>query len=378
MDAGKVGLEIELMAPRQSSRQVLAEALAEASGGAIRRIFYPQSERSHIPGKPLLENLTLGFEVRDRQGQVLAWCVDDLTLQADCDRAHPPCPGWYRIVGDDIRFMPIIQHLTDARRPLDEVLYPVAQTLGLELHRGPGGMTKLTAEVGNPIAIAAPLPGERERPCELITTPLTPDQFPLLEQWLQLAQKLGFYAPVEGATHLHFDGPPLCSASTMRNLINLLWAYGSTLKALVGSNPHCQRLGTWPEDLWALVQSPGWGDLTWAQATEQLKAIPLTKYCDFNIKNLVYPLRHKHTFEVRILPVHLELPPILAEISLMTALIQRAQDSTPVAARPSLPADSDSIRGLLAELSLSPAQHRYWQTQSNSVAMAQKLAQQSP
>ncbi|MBD2114253.1 MULTISPECIES: amidoligase family protein [Cyanophyceae] len=83
---GRVGLEIELMAPRGSSRQALAEAIAAAYGGSVSRIFYPQSEHSQIVGTPVLENLTLGFEVRDAQHQAIAWCVDDLTLQADCDR----------------------------------------------------------------------------------------------------------------------------------------------------------------------------------------------------------------------------------------------------------------------------------------------------
>jgi hypothetical protein len=365
MNIGKVGLEIELMAPRQSNRRVLAEAIARAQGGAVRRIFYPQSELSQIPGTPVLENLTLGFEIRDGQGQVLAWCVDDLTLQADCDRSHLPIPGWYRIVGDDIRFMQIIQHLTDARLPIEKVLQPVAQTLGLDLHQGSNGMAKLTAEVGNPIAIVAPLPGERHRPCELITAPLAMDQLWQLEPWLRLARDLGFYAPVEGATHLHFDGPPLCSAPTLRNLVNLVWAYGPALKWLMGSNPHCQRLGTWPEALWNLVQKPGWSELSWASALEQLKTISLTKYCDFNLKNLVYPLRRKHTFEVRIFPVHLELAPLVAEIQLMTALLQRARETAPVAPLPPLPIGSDTINQLLANLSLSPAQQHHWQSLSH-------------
>jgi hypothetical protein len=362
MDIGKIGLEIELMAPRQSSRQVLAGAIAKAHGGSVRRIFYPQSEPSQIPGTPILENLTLGFEVRDGEEQVLAWCVDDLTLQADCDRAHPPRLGWYRIVGDDIRFMQIIQHLTDARLPIETVLQPVAQTLGLELHHSPNGMAKLTAEVGNPIAIVAPLPGERERPCELITAPLTLDQLSQLEQWLQLARNLGFYVPVEGATHFHFDGPPLCAALTIRNLVNWLWAYGPTLKQLVGSNPHCQRLGAWPEALWTLVQTPGWSDLPWQKALEKLKTISLTKYCDFNLKNLIYPLRQKHTFEIRILPVHLELAPLLAEINLMAAVIQRARETVPVEPQPPLPIGPATLSRMMNELPISPSELSYWQT----------------
>ncbi|MBD1873834.1 amidoligase family protein [Nodosilinea sp. FACHB-131] len=328
--AGRVGLEIELMAPRGSSRQALAEAIAAEQGGSVSRIFYPQSEHSQIVGTPVLENLTLGFEVRDAQHQAIAWCVDDLTLQADCDRTSPPQPSWYRIVGDDIRLMQIVSRLTDANLPLADVLQPVAKTLGLELQQGPKGMVKLADDLGPPIAIATSLPGERERPCELITPPLTYAQLPQLETYLQIARQLNFYAPVEGATHLHFDAAPLCSAPAIRNLVNLLWTHGPTLKRLVASNPQCQRLGLWPSELLTLVQAPDWSDLSWEQARERLKTIPLTKYCDFNLKNIVYAPRHKHTFEVRILPVYLTLPPLLDSIDLMADLVNRAIDPTPV------------------------------------------------
>jgi hypothetical protein len=343
---GTVGLEIELIAPPGSSRQRLAEAIAQGHGGRVNRIFYPQSEPSQIPGTPILENLTLGFEVLDAQHQVIAWCVDDLTLQADCDRTAPPQPGWYRIVGDDIRLMQIVSHLTEATLPLSEVLQPVAKTLGLELQPGPEGMVKLAADQGSPIALAAMLPGERERPCELITPPLTAAQLPQVAGYLQIARQLNFYAPVEGATHLHFDAASLCSAPVIRNLVNLLWAFGPTLKELVNSNPRCQRLGPWPPELITLVQDSDWCSLPWPAASDRLKTIPLTKYCDFNLKNLVYAPRHKHTLEIRILPVYLDLPPLLEVISLMADLIHRAMAPDPVPFHDPWPVGLDSIQAL--------------------------------
>lgn len=352
---GTVGLEIELIAPRGLSRQALAEAIAQANGGSVSRIFYPQSEPSHIPGTPILENLTLGFEVRDAQHQAIAWCVDDLTLQADCDRACPPQPGWYRIVGDDIRFMQLINRLTDANLPLAEVLRPVAQTLGLELDQGPEGMVKLADDLGPPIAIAATLPGERERPCELITPPWSADQLGQISGYLEIARRLNFYAPVEGATHLHFDAAPLCSAPTIRNLVNLFWAHGPTLKWLLGSNPRCQRLGQWPAELVTLVRDPAWSQLSWAQARDRLKTIPLTKYCDFNLKNIVYAPRRKHTFEIRILPVYLDSSPLLEVIELMADLINRAIDPTPVVPCNPRPAGKTGIEALLQALPSSQA-----------------------
>ncbi|HSM80129.1 MAG TPA: amidoligase family protein [Nodosilinea sp.] len=361
---GRVGLEIELMAPPGSSRQVLAEAIAQAEGGSVKRIFYPQSEYSQIVGTPVLENLTLGFAVCDAQGQSLAHCVDDLTLQADCDRTYPPQPGWYRIVGDDLRLMQIVSRLSDAHLPLANVLQPVARTLGLTLEQGPGGMVKLFDEVGPPWALAAPLPGERQRPCELITPPLTAAQLPQLDAHLQLARALGFYAPVEGATHLHFDAAPLCAAPTLRNLVNLLWAHGPTLKLLLSSNPHCQRLGPWPPELLALVNDPAWLALPWAQACDRLKTLPLTKYCDFNLKNLVFAPRPKHTFEIRILPVYLALAPLLPVIELMADLINRATDPAAVPPQPPWPPGDPGLTALLQALPASSALRRLAQART--------------
>ncbi|PZU98977.1 MAG: amidoligase enzyme [Leptolyngbya sp.] len=360
--AGRVGLEIELMAPPGSSRQVLAEAIAAAHGGSVSRVFYPQSEHSQIVGTPVLENLTLGFEVRDAQHRAIAWCVDDLTLQADCDRTCPPQPGWYRIVGDDIRLMQIIGRLSDANLPLAEVLQPVAQALGLELQQGPKGMVKLADDLGPPIAIATPLPGERERPCELITPPLTCEQLPQIETYLQIARQLNFYAPVEGATHLHFDAAPLCSAPAIRNLVNLLWAHGPTLKWLVASNPRCQRLGLWPPELLTLVQASDWSALPWEQARARLKTIPLTKYCDFNLKNIVYAPRRKHTFEVRILPTYLTLPPLLEAIDLIADLVNRALAPDPVKPCDPWPVGVDGLSALRQALPAS----RFWRSYSDA------------
>ena len=99
----KIGFEIELMAPRGLSRQDLAESIASANDAGVRRVFHPQSELSQVPGTPVFHNLTLGFEVIDRQGNAIARCVDDLTLINDLDKTHEPQPGWYRIVSDDTR-----------------------------------------------------------------------------------------------------------------------------------------------------------------------------------------------------------------------------------------------------------------------------------
>ncbi len=351
-----LGLEIELLAPRGSSRLTLAQALADLHQGQVRCFFHPQSEPSQIPNAPVLENLTLGFEVIDKEGKSVAQCVDDLTLQADCLKPAPPVPGWYRIVSDDIRLLRLVTRVAQASDPLDQVLAPVAELFGVELIQGPGGMVKVSCEDGLTIAIAAPLPGERERPCELISPPLLRSQIPLVEKWLSLAQDLHFTAPLEGATHLHIDASSFCSVDIFRNLINLLWTHGANLRRLLRSNPNCRKVGMVPESLWQIVQSESWPDLDWEQACQQLKPLNLSKYMDFNFRNMIFQIPHKYTIEVRILPVWLDFEPLIMAIDLIQALFERSLE--PVLPLP--PAGPEEIGSLLDILPLPNEIRSYW------------------
>ena len=61
----KIGVEIELLAPKGTSRETLAKRVAERVGGTVTRIFHPESETSAVPGQPVFENLTLGYRVTD-------------------------------------------------------------------------------------------------------------------------------------------------------------------------------------------------------------------------------------------------------------------------------------------------------------------------
>ncbi len=359
--SGKVGIEIELLAPRGASRETLAVEIANLYQGTVRRCFHPQSEPSKIPGTPILENLTLGFEVLDAKGKILARCVDDLTLQADCDRKAPPKNGWYRIVSDDLRLLKLVGRVANPEAPLTAVLDPIADLFGVSPKNSPNGMVKLDSEEGPPIAIAAPLPGERERPCELITPPWNREDLSKLADFLDLVQKLGFSAPIEGATHFHFDALPLCNARVFKNLVNLLWAYGPYLRRLVGTNPRCRRLGSFPNVLIDLVQKPEWVSLSWESAVEQLRPLNLTKYCDFNLKNIVYAPAGKHTFEARIFPVWLTPQPFYQAIGLMDAVLNRAQAAEPVLFKSPQNWHPEAVGLFLDELPLSDALRQYWQ-----------------
>jgi hypothetical protein len=199
-------------------------------------------------------------------------------------------------------------------------------------------MVRVRDKTSASIAIAAPLPGERERPCELITPPINTHHLEHLESLLAIARSLGFTKPSEGATHIHFDATSLCSVPVFVNLIRFLQFFDQTLQQLMGTNPRCRRLGTWTQEFYTRVLKPDFLTLSWEEAREQLAQMELTKYCNFNIKNLVHPISTKHTFEVRIFPVWLYGQPIVEAAKLFEAILRWAMDfeeNTPVKQLPS-------------------------------------------
>ncbi len=251
----------------------------------------------------------------------MASCVDDLTLQDDLVKQTPGKPGWYRVLSDDERLLRLIQQQADPEAPLGQVLAPIASLFGTEPHPGPGGMVRVNDSAGASVAIAAPLPGERERPCELITAPLEQNHEEQLERMLEQARLLGFTIPSEGATHLHFDASRLQSAAVFSRLVKLFWNKGEELKAQFQTNPRCRRLGGWPEEPYQQVCAPEFESLTWPQVRAQLAGLKLTKYCDFNLLNCLLERSGQNTFEVRILPVHLEAAPIMKEARVVAELL---------------------------------------------------------
>lgn len=307
-----------------------------------------------MPGTPVFHNLTLGFEVRDGAGRWRASCVDDLTLQADLQRSRPPRPGWYRVLSDDERLLRLIARHADPGQPLDRVLDPIADLFGTRVRPGPDGMLRVDDASGSSVALGAPLPGERERPCELVTAPFEPGQAGELEGMLELARGLGWTAPAEGAIHLHFEAAPLQAAGPFANLVLLLHRWGPALKPLLATNPRCRRLGEWPPALLEIVSEPTFRQLSWPCARERLLELKLSKYCDFNLLNCVLGLADKNTVEIRILPVWLESGPILAAARLFESLLRRALEPEPVAPR--------SLSELLERLPLWPEERAGWLT----------------
>lgn len=360
----KIGFEIELMAPLGLNRRDLALAIAQKCGGSVSRFFHPQTEPSEVPGTPLFQNLTLGFEVTDSQGQVIARCVDDLTLQDDFDKTCPPQPGWYRILSDDTRLLQLIIQQADPAAEIAAVLQPIARLFGTQTETGSEGMIRVKDRTGAPIAIAAPLPGERERPCELITPPFHTRHRDRLGELLATARSLGFGVPAEGACHLHFDATPLCAAPVLANLVCLLVTHGGNLRRLVGTNPKCRRLGSWPPELWEMVSMPEFRQLPWPEASACLQQLELSKYCDFNLKNFIHSIPDKHTFEARIFPVWQQEQPILAAASLMEAILRRALAVEEIPPIPPLEWSLAQIEAFLNYLPMSPEVRQFWRREA--------------
>ena len=303
-----LGVEVELLAPRGLTRYDLALAIAKRIRGTVHRFFHADSELSKTSHTPLFYHLTPAFEVRDATGKWVVRCVDDVTLRDSLNPQAPAQEGWYRIVSDDARLIGLIKQQTPANLTLAESLSIVGALFATQPVKNEGNVYRLATQANEPIALAAPMPGERERVCELITAPLPYNNYvETLALLLQDAKSLGFLLPKEGATHLHFDGNAFTSATTLATLMNRLHEQRLSLRQQLNTNPHCTRIGAWSAGIINTINADDFSELSWQQARQRLAEQTISKYCDFNIRNLVYPQPNKHTFEVRILPSCLEI-----------------------------------------------------------------------
>jgi hypothetical protein len=315
-----IGVEVELLAPPGSSRRELACHIARQINGSVEPFFHLDSEPSKVNGKPVFYHLTQAFQILDQHGQLIAKCVDDITLQRDLDKTHPPQEGWYRIVSDDVRLLRLLMRHTDADAGIATCLKPLGELFGTEPQHATKGVYRLLDEAEASLALAAPLPGERERACELITAPLPAEDRHTLPLLLNCAQELGFTLPNEGATHLHFDATPFCSAAVLSDTMQLLYDQRDALRELLKTNRYCRRLGNWPDELMQRVSSDEFRQLAWPQAQQQLSQLKPSKYCDVNIRNIALGIKDKHTLEVRTLPATLQAENIFAAIDGFQAL----------------------------------------------------------
>jgi len=352
----KVGLELELLAPAGSSRESLANEIARSCDGQVKRIFYSQAEFAPLDGTTGFENLTLGFAVENEAGEILVKCVDDLTLVDDLDASQEPLAGWYRILSDDQRFLSLIEMHCDAKADQLNVLEPLARLFGVDrqiIDDGP--LTRVSDQRGTSVAMAVSLPGERHRPCELITAPMTSDREEQIRHYLTLAENLSFSVPVEAAIHIHFDAERLKSAAVMKTLIKVFGHYRSDIKRLVGTNPNCRRLGNWPRAIYRLASNADFPALDWDEAVKKLREAKPVKFCDFNIVNLLSENVEKNTFEVRVIPGSMDADFILKTVRLFEALLKTC-------ATQQIDVDQrfPGLMDFIAEIGLTDEDMEYW------------------
>ncbi|WP_432494605.1 amidoligase family protein [Kineococcus gypseus] len=340
----RTGVEVELLAPRGSSRRHLADELARRCAGAVRPVFHTDSEASAAPGVPRFWHLTRGFEVLGPDGAVRCRLVDDTTIAADLDAAAAPRPGWYRVLSDDARLLRLVAAHADPAAGIDSVLEPVARLFGTRPARV-GGVVRLDDAAGASIAMAAPLPGERERPCEVITPPLQRDHVRALEALLGPARELGFTVPAEAAVHLHLDAAPFRDVAAFANVVRLFSGWVPGLRLLLGTNPACRRLGALPDTLVELVERPwaGWEPLRAAAA-----GTGVSKFRDVNLTQVLGVRPGPPTLEVRVLPGAADGGEVVRRAALVEALLERCLTGEPLPPPP--PGGAPGAAAALLEL----------------------------
>lgn len=347
----KTGFEIELMAPPGATRKSLADEIASAIQGSVEPEFLHQSELSLVKNKPVFENLTLGFAAKDADGRFFAKFVDDLTLQKDLNQNAPSLPGWYRVVSDDLRLLHLVNRHSQASFNQAKVLEPLAELFGTRVDHPDPQIYRVCDETLMPVAMAMTLPGERHRPCEIVTKPLVGEEVKdNLDLILCLAKSLSFTIPQESATHIHFDGKRLENTRSFVNLVNLLHNYGEILKRIFRVNRSCRRLGAWPKGFVNKVQSRDFLQLPWDLASLRLKEFDLQKYCDFNLRNIVNKIENKLTFEVRIFPGWMDTEPFLFAAYFFERILERACQSERVELTQAKPWNKASLEELCAEI----------------------------
>jgi hypothetical protein len=327
----RTGFELELLAPYGSSRRTLAAALAKAGGGQVRPVWHQDSEPSlvnSLGGRFL--HLTQGFEVVLASGDMLCTLVDDVTIVADLDPTAVALPGWHRILTNDSRLLRLLARVSDPGGPLETSLDGAASLWGVAAEQH--GKIWRVESADETIALATAAGGERERPCEIVTPPLTEDHAGALERLLGPARDLGFTIPAEAAVHVHIDGAPFREAAALANVVRLFAHWREPLRHLLGTNPNCRRLAALPAELVSVVDGTPTFEAMAAAATRG----GLTKFFDVNLTQLFRHDPIRDTLEVRIMPGALVADEVIERATIVETLLKRCLDPEPF---PTPPAD---------------------------------------
>ncbi len=358
-----VGWEVEWLAPPGRTRADVAAALA-GPGGQVRRALHLDAEPSAVPGKPVFHHLVPAFDAVDAHGAPVARCTDDLTLVHGLDARAPSPSGWWRVVGDDVRWLRFLHRHIAPDATADVALQAAAGLLGGRVTAHDGGVRRLEDSAGAPIALLSGVPGERARGCEIVLPPCPAAAAPQRAAWLwDEAARLGLQRPWEGATHLHIDRRHLEDAGALARFVARVAAAGPWLRRAVGTNPRCRHLGPWSDALLATTRAPDFAALSWPEARARLRATEPSKYVDLNLRNLVFDVAGKPTVEWRVFPVFEDGHAAAEALELALAVHAAALD--PADAAPTVD-DAATWARWCDGLPMSPAARARWARRSST------------
>jgi hypothetical protein len=305
---GRVGLEVELLAPPGKTRVDLARALAKQAGGALRLAFKYHGQGELPDGRPDC-HLTPAAKVVVK-GAWFASVVDDPTIVDDL----PPTTARMRIARtDDVRLAAWIERNCASWAPLKKTFQATEEEDGF------------VDPWGQPLVRWHEVSAERARVCEVVLRPLSPRELaPTLRRVMKLADGLGFTVPVEAAIHAHFDAAPLRSTRLLRRLV-LDWSKERPrMLRLLEPNPRCRKLGPFPADVVRVAQAAT-DDLPFETLAAGLLLGGLHRAVDLNLLGRVERYPKQPTIEVRCLPGSLDAEATLARLAHAEAFLARVR-----------------------------------------------------
>lgn len=307
----RVGLELELLAPRGVDRPALAHAIARRVRGHVEYGFKYWSEGTLPDGRPLCL-LSNAVRVVDARG-VLVTLVDDNTLRDGL----PARPKKRTLAGtDDVRLALLAERTCWSRRR-DERLEPLAALFGGEVAEG-----GVRDAFGHPVVVPLEEPASWARVCELVTRPLATraERQQVVGLTLGAAQELKLSVPRAAALHAHYDAAPWRSTPALRRLILDSVERRAEWQARLRPNPNCRKLGPFPADVVRVAKEGA--RVTFPTLAAAVRLAGAKKDGDVNVLGVVEPRPRHATLELRCLPMSLEPHVVLASLDAAEALLR--------------------------------------------------------
>jgi hypothetical protein len=306
----RVGLELELLAPRGVDRPAVAHAIARRVRGHVEHGFKYSSEGRLPDGRPLCR-LSDAVRVVDGRG-VLVTLVDDPTVR----EGLPLRPKRRTLAAtDDLRIALVAERICWSRRQ-DTRLEPLARLFG-----GPAEDGALADAFGHPVVVTLDEPVSWGRVCEFVTRPLgtRADRRQVVELLLSVARELRLAIPAEAALHAHYDAAPWRSTRALRRLILESTDHRAAWHARLSPNPRCLKLGPFPPDVVRVAREGA--RVAFSTFAAALRLAGAKKEGDVNVLGVIEPRPRQPTLELRCLPMALDAGSIHASLEAAEALL---------------------------------------------------------